>query len=470
MSNRLRLVAPAAALALLAASCGGLPPGAERADRLLARGDFAGAEREADSELARFPKHPSLWRIKIRAALGRSDNRAAVDHYATWRDLRNGDDAGLLRMMAHTVLWQALRVPSPPINVKAIQVIERLELESFADDVNERVLHDDDYVAAAASVAVMRSYPPAPRVAQDLLHSDDVRARRLVVGGVGRKVGAKARADLSDATRDADAGVRRAAVAAIGMLGSNEDTALLTKLAGSDPDGPVRAAALSGLARGERPGAIDVAREALGDDYLGARIAAVTLLGERGGPDADATLLALTQGDDLFVALRAAALVHKRSKQPVLGPLERALGDPAWNVRAAAVNAAAGIAPRDVALELVTRRLLDDRVEVRLAAARALMRYHLGDRVVDVLVDALADGRDDPRIEAAAQLSRMEDPRGLEHLSKLAGASSAATRAAAVRAHLDAGRPSPGLAAALADESLEVRIDAAETILVLAKE
>ncbi|HUH03671.1 MAG TPA: hypothetical protein VML75_16870, partial [Kofleriaceae bacterium] len=168
MVKPLHVAAPilvAAALLLVAPSCGGPPPGAERADRLLARGDFDGAEREADSELARFPKHPSLWRIKIRAALGRSDNRAAVTHYAEWRGLRNADDAGLLRLLANTVLWQGLRVPSPALNVKTLQVIERLELESFADDVNERVLHDDDYIAAAAAVAVMRSYPPAPRVA-----------------------------------------------------------------------------------------------------------------------------------------------------------------------------------------------------------------------------------------------------------------------------------------------------------------
>lgn len=470
MVKRLHTAAAVLALAAFAAACGGLPPGAERADRMLARGDFEGAEREADGELARFPKHPTLWRIKIRAALGRSDNRAAVGYYAEWRDLRHADDAGLLRTMANTVLWQALRTPSPPINVKAIQVIERLELESFAADVNERVLHDDDYVAAAAAVAVMRSYPPAPRVAADLLRSDDVRARRIAVAGVGRKVRAKARAELTDATRDRDAGVRRAAVHALGALDSNEDTALLIDLATSDGDGPVRAAALAGLGRGERAGIIDVARKALADEYLGARLAAVSLLAERGGAAIDSELIALAQGDDAFVALRAAALVHKRGGAPIVGPLERALGDAAWNVRAAAINAAAAIAPREVALDLITRRLVDDRVEVRLAAARALVQYRLGDRVRDVLVAALGDGRDDPRVDAAAQLARMDDPLGLEHLSKLAGAASPATRAAAVRAHLDAGRPSPGLVAALADEDLDVRVDAAETILLLARD
>ncbi|HUH03385.1 MAG TPA: HEAT repeat domain-containing protein, partial [Kofleriaceae bacterium] len=216
--------------------------------------------------------------------------------------------------------------------------------------------------------------------------------------------------------------------------------------------------------------ALAAARKALADEYLGARIAAVSLLGERGDRSVDAELIALAQGDDRFVALRAATLVRKRGGDRIVAPLEQALADPAWSVRAAAVNAATGIAPREVALELITRRLVDDRVEVRLAAARALMTYQLGDRVRDVLVAALADGRDEPRVEAAAHLARMDDPLGLEHLSKLAGAASPHTRAAAARAHLDAGRPSPGLVAALADESLEVRIEAAEIILMLARD
>jgi hypothetical protein len=152
-----RTLALALGVAVVLGACGGLPPGAARAQQLLDRGDFAGAGAAADAELARFPKEPTLWRVKIRAALGLGDAAKAVEHYETWRDLRGDDDRGALRLMALTTLWQGLRSPSESIRLATVQTIERLEIEQLGQDVAERMTDDDDAIAAAAAVAVLRA-------------------------------------------------------------------------------------------------------------------------------------------------------------------------------------------------------------------------------------------------------------------------------------------------------------------------
>lgn len=455
-------------LSALAASCGP-PSGVRHAQRLLARGDYAGADAEADRELARFPKHPTLWQVKVRAAMGRGDNATAVKHYETWHQMRGADDASLLRIMAKTVLWQALRSPSAELKVAAIQTIEQLEIEELAHDVGELVLDDDDWVAAAASVAVLRADPAAPRVATDLLRSDDARARSLVVAGIARKVGKRAHDDLAPMMNDRDAGVRRAAVTAIGAMKLNADTARLLALAAKDPDGPVRASALAALTQGDRSGVVPAAERALDDSYLGARLAAVALLAKRGGDAGRARLATLVGGTDRFVALRAAvALVRAGSTVDVEGPLA-ALDDPSPSLRAAATAAVAELVSKKRALELLGRRLVDSDPTVALAAARALLSLGVEDQARPMLYKLLTAHVDAVRVQAAKLLLPIDEKEALTTLSALCGAADPGTREAAVRAHTAGHRPSTGLVAALADEDAQVRIAAADTLLLLAR-
>ncbi len=452
------------------ASCGP-PTGVRHAERLLARGDYAGADAEADRELARFPEHPTLWQVKVRAAMGRGDNATAVKHYETWHQMRGADDASLLRIMAKTVLWQALRSPSAALEVAAIQAIEQQQIEELAHDVGKLVLNDDDWVAAAASVALLRADPAAPRVATDLLRSDDARARALVVAGIARKVGKRAHDDLAPLMADRDANVRRAAVTAIGAMKLGDDTAKLIALAANDPDGPVRAAALSALAQGDRSGVVEAAERALDDSYLGARLAAVELLAKRGGDAGRARLATLVGGADRFVALRAAVvLVHAGATVNVEGPLA-ALDDQAPSLRATATAAVAELVSKKRALELLGRRLIDPDLTVRLAAARALLRLGVDAQAKPVLEQLLGAHDDSVRVQAAQLLLSVagEESVALATLSALCAAADPATREAAVRAHTAGRRPSKGLVAALADESAEVRIAAADTLLLLAR-
>lgn len=455
-------------LSALAAACGP-PSGVKHAERLLARGDYAGADAEADRELARFPKHPTLWHVKVRAAMGRGDNATAVKQYETWHQMRGADDASLLRIMAKTVLWQALRSPSAALKVAAIQTIEKLEIEELAHDVGERVLDDDDWVAAAASVAVLRAQPAAPRVATDLLRSDDARARALVVAGIGRKIGKRAHDDLTPMLRDRDAAVRRAAVTAVGAMKVDDDTPRLIEIAEKDADGPVRASALAALAVGKRTGVAQVAERALTDTYLGARLAAVELLARRGGDAGRPRLQALARGDDRFVALRAAsALAHREGGERIDAPLA-ALDDQSPSLRATATAAVADLVAKDRALELLGRRLVDSDPMVQLAAARALLHLGVDDQARPVLEKLLAADTDTVRVQAAVLLLPIDEKKALETLSALCAAADPTTREAAVHAHTAGRRPSKGLVAALADESAEVRIAAADTLLVLAR-
>ncbi len=453
---------------VLVASCGGPPPGARKARALLKAGEYEEATRVADAELARFPTQPVLWRVKIGAAMGQRDAARAVEVYGEWMKLRGRHDRKALRSMALSTLWQGLYSPSSKVKIAAIQTAERLDLAPLAEPVAERMGDDDPAVVAAAAVAVLRSHPDAPFVARDLLDSDSARARAIVVEGIGRKAGKHARADLAAMLGDPSPEVRRAAVNVVWKFATAKDVRKLLQIATTDDTGNVRAAALRVLARKNFKGAVDAAHHALTDDYLGARLAAVALLDRRGGKGADDDLLVLSRSDDLFVALRAAVALSKRG-HPSL-PVEvarRALASDQWTVRAAGLNALAQAGAKTEALPVVRPATSDASVHVRLAAARALLRFGAKDAAVALFVASLNADDDSARVQAAVDLAVLKDPRGVAAIEQLATAPSPHTRLAAVRAHIQLGRPTAGLVGAIADENADVRMAAADVILSL---
>jgi HEAT repeat protein len=449
------------------AACGGMPPGAQRAQRLLDQGDYAGARQAADQELGHFPRHPTLWHVKIRAALGQGDASRAVADYAAWRKLRGDEDRGALKTMALTTIWQGLRAPSASLRVAAVQAVERHEIDALAQAVAQRMEDDDDSVAAAAAIAVLRAYPQAPDLATRMMSSDNPVARLIAIEGVARKVGKYAHDDLALGLRDPDARVRAAAARALAAMKDPADTANLTASAAGDPDGQVRAEALQALAAGNRGDLVAVGRKALADQYLGARLAAVALL-ERARDRA--TIEAAVRGPDKMVALRAAVALRKlggAAPEGLAAAVKAALADPAWPVRASGLNSAGAIVDGAALTAIAIAALADTSVEVRLAAARLLLAHDGRDRALPVLVAALAAPTPEPRLEAAIDLARLEDERGVETIAALAGNADAGVRTAAVRAHGTIRRITPALVAALADASPAIRIEAASTLLGL---
>ena len=458
----------AVGLALLSACGPSTSAAARHAQALVARGDFRAAEKLADEELAVNPKDAGLWHVKIRSALAQGDNDRATRVYGDWTKVHGSEDLLALRMMAKTVLWQGLRVPSTNIRALAIRTIERLEIEDLSQDVGDLIASDDDLVAAAASAALLTSHPQAPEVATDLLRSDNPRARALVIEAIGRKVGKHARDELLKALTDPTPEVRRVALAAIAKLGNDDDTRKITELATKDADGQVRAFALRELAARSFGPAPDLVRAALADDYQGARLAALELVSKRDDEESIAILNAAATGEDLPVAFRAAAALYRAGKPAPIVAIELGLQADSWTVRASALNAIADASPKQTALRVAGEAITDDNVQVRLAAARVLRRLGEIERARQEFVAALSAEKESARLSAAIDLIRLKDDRGLPAIITLAGSSDARTRAGALRAHAFAKTISRALIDGLADQRGENRLIAADVILQLA--
>lgn len=447
-------------LAVLA-SLAGCAHHAQRSVELYDRGDYAGAARAADQELASHPHDDGLWQMRIRAALAQGDAAAIARAYAGYRDQQGGDDdRALVRDLAIATLGQALASPSVKLKVAAIQAVEAAELQPLAEQVAQRMADDDDRVVAAAAIAVLRGYPQAPQAATEMLRSEDAEARRIAVDGIGKKVGALALADLEKAGSDEDPRVRRAALRWLGELGDRDAVELLTRRL-HDRDDAVRAAAATALARIGIGNLGELGQLALRDGALAVRLAGIRLMvaAHRTGE-----LATLADDPDPIVAAEGLIAAGK----PAGPAIERAAQAADWTVRAGAANLAVrGSGP--AAAVVVARALAGDRVlAVRLSAARVLA--HAGDRAGAAAV--FAAGLDDPEqgTQAAVDLVELGDPRGLAALdARVREAASPDARAAAASAHRAARRITPGLVAALADPSAVVRVEAAAALAMLAK-
>ena len=458
------------ALALCAVTPACASTAARCAQSAYDRGDYTGAARLADAGLAKEPGDGDLWRVRIRADLARGDARSAVAAYKRWRGGR-GDDADTLRGIAFDTLEQALASPARQVQVQAIQIVEDLMIEDLSQPVAEQMADEDDVVAAAAAVAVLRAYPQAPQVATDMLASEDADARAIAVAGIARKVGLRAVDDLRHAAADPDPRVRRAAVAGLAGAGDPATLDLLRTLAQRDPAGDVRASAILALARTKQAAFAPIASAALADPYLGARLAAVELyaaIGDRAAVDR------LLTGADVAVAIRAARAARDRNPTGAAAAIDRGLADAEWTVRAGAVNVLRSVVDDAGALARARRAVADAELEVRLAAARVLAAAGQRAEAAAVFTAALAAAlapTDPTRVQAAIDLARLDDARGVAALSELAerGATPELRRMAA-GGHALAHTITPGLVAALGDDSPAVRLEAARAVWILTKE
>jgi HEAT repeat protein len=450
-------------LSFACVACG--PPSASRtAEYHLKKGDFAAATASADESLKTSPKDPTGWRVKIQAAMAQGEFERAYGLYGEWVELRGSHDATAYGRMAKTVLWQALQSSSPEIQARAIAIVEKHELEELAEQVREQLDNDNDLVAASAAVALLKSEWGAPQLASELLTSADARVRRLVVLGIGKKVGELARADIIKRLADKDATVRVAAVSVLGRWKNADDVEHLLRMA-RDKDARVRSAALRGLTGFKDGRLVELASDALGDSYLGARLAAVGLLDKLGGAEASSALRGLLDAGDLSVALRAASALYRRDKQEHTTLLEKAFASSSWMTRAAALNSAPQVAAKSTALALGGRGLVDSRIEVQIAAARLLLSFKVSTEATKLLRRALQSESVEPRLSAARLLAQRGDSEGLEVLSKLSLDGPIARRLRAIHAHRGARHVSTGLVGCLGADNIELRLAAADVLL-----
>jgi HEAT repeat protein len=452
---------------VLALSFGCTSGAAKQARVLYDKGDFAGAAAFADKELAGHPADDDLWRVRLRAALAQGDARGLAAGYERYRSVRIDDDSDLLIDMATATLGQGLASTSIDIRVQSIGYVEDLELEPLADAVMDLLASDDDRVAAAAAAAVVRGHPQAPYILEELLKSDDPEARAIAVEGVGRKVtryGGVAADDLRKAAIDPDERVRIAALRALVEAQDDRTTEVLAE-ALADKRVEVRVAAARSLARRKKGDLAGYAKLALADPVGGMRLSGIELLsaaGDRAG------LVALTTDPDPMIAVAAAAALGDNDPLAATKAIDAALASPSASVRAGAINQAAAAVGKDGALTRARAAIADPDLGVRLAAARQLAYLAQPEEAIPVLATGLASAQH--KLQAAADLARLEDERGTAVLSSvLLGDSPVDQRRAAAGLHATAREVTPGLVAALADRSGSVRIIAAFQMIKLAR-
>jgi HEAT repeat protein len=452
---------PALAIALV---LGCTSTAARQARQLYDKGDYAGAAQLADKELAGNKRDDELWQVRIRALLAQGDPRAIADAYGQYRATRGSDDNALVADMAVATLGQGLKSTSVDVRIQTIGFIEDLMLEPLAQDVMDQMESDDDRIAASAAVAVLRGHPQAPYLLEELQHSEDPLARAIAIEGIGRKVGRNAGDDLRKAAADPDPRVRVAAMTAlVGVL--DESTTRSLSEAQGDVDPAVRAAAARSLAARAQGDLSTFARTALADEAVTVRLAGVALL--KAGKDT-AGLQALLAGADPVLAIQAAAELGKADAAGAARAIDAGLASDQAAIRAGAINVMQAALGNDAALERARAKLADPNVTVRLAAARLVGYLGHKDEAVAVMVAALETTE---RLSAAADLALLGDERGITALSAaLLGAKKSAERSRAAQMHGSAHRISPGLVAALADASGQVRVVAAHQLIKLSRE
>jgi HEAT repeat protein len=434
---------------------------AKQSVTLYEAGDYAGAARAADQGLADHPGDGGLWGMRVRSALALGDAAAVEKAYSAYVAERGDDDRALLHDLADATVEQALVSPSARLQMRAIETIEALEWQDFADEVAHEMNSDDDRVAAAAAIAVLHGYAQAPQVADQMMHSENPEARRIALDGVGRKIGKLAVADIEKAASDNDARVRAAALRWLGTLHDTGAVAICTQRL-HDDDAGVRAAAATALGRIGLGNLEEIGRQALADHALAVRLAGVELLASA---RAETALAALADDSDPRVALAAAIAVKQTHPELAAKAIERAANDADWTTRAAAANELVAAVGKEGALPIARRLAGDKEAGVRIAAARVLA--HAGDpegarAVLAAALDSL---------QAAADLAALGDARGEAALSAAVRDlhRTPEQRAEAAAAHVTAHHVTPGLVAALADPNGLVRIEAAAALGTLAK-
>ncbi len=439
-------------------------------------GDYAASRKAASAGIERNAGDDDAWRMKLRAELALGDAAAMTETYAAYQRQLRGDDNAILRELAQATLAQGLNSPAPRVRMAAIAGVEEAQIEALADQVYAALDDKDPQVAVTAAVAVINSHPDAAMIAENMLKNDDPVVRRIAINGIGKKVGKPAIVDLRAAATDRDAGARRAAIRWLGQL---NDADSIETLRGRlyDRDDGVRAAAASALAKIVTAYKLqikfdltDIARAQLALDGLATRLGAIELAKAAG---ADDLLRQLAEDEDTTVALAAVSALATKDQALVLAVFERARKAEHYAARAGAINVAARAIGDVAALPFYNEMTQDPHPSVRLAAARAIANASRKDPAQSAMAFAVfasileTSAEFDDRLAAATDLAMYADSRGAVALGKFVSEPSltADQRAVAAAAHRMARVVTPGLVAALADASGQVRIEAARVLL-----
>ena len=261
---------------------------------------------------------------------------------------------------------------------------------------------------------------------------------------------------LTQALRDEEWWVRRAAAWALGEIGDPQAVPALVGALG-DKDEDVRQTATEALGEIGDPQALPALFGALGDESWWVRREAAEALGAIGDPQAVPALIGALRDEYADVRQAAAGALGKIGT-PAVPALIGALGNEAWWVRQAAAEALREIG-NPQAVPALIEALRDESAWVRRAAAEALREIGDPQAVPDL------DEEERVRRAAAEALGRIGDPQAVPALIGALRDEYADVRQAAAEALGRIGNPAvSALVGALRDENVWVRWAAAEAL------
>ncbi|OBK38327.1 fumarate reductase/succinate dehydrogenase flavoprotein subunit [Mycobacterium sp. 1245111.1] len=289
------------------------------------------------------------------------------------------------------------RVASPSAEPPSPRIVAVLAIEEPTVAALAEFLRDADAGVRRTAVATLTEHTPDGYAAELLraLHDDDASVRRAAADGVRELVEVlPAPQDADEFLASPDPVVRAVSVYLLAARRVGEAAAFRRAL--GDVDHRVRIEAVRALVSIDDA---DGVGEATRDGNREVRIVAANGLSTlRSGHDAVRELVA-----DIDPLVRAAALTalgQLGCSAADFTAIDQALSAPAWQVREGAARALSGAAPEH-AVPRLSRTLVDEHLDVRKAAVLSLSRWTADGAARDALSVALKD--DDADVRAYAR-------------------------------------------------------------------
>ena len=327
--------------------------------------------------------------------------RAAIDHLPFF-----GDDRSL------AVLVHALDFDTPVVRAAAATALARLDEDDALPPLIRALADADPWVRyfALRSIGAFGNATASPAVVGVLERDRAGQVRLAAIDALGRLDPPDLVTILQPLTVSSDADLARAAIRALGLTRDARAQPLLESM-GRAADAWRRLEAVAAIGvRGGVEAASTLQWVAAADseaEVSGAAIAALTLIGSRGGDDATAATTALT------------ALTAERAKRETviaslaglpsrcIGDVAKGLGHPSPDVRQATIEALARMRRPDASTWV--ERALDDAVPAVRAAAVAELR-RLGSRSASKTLLRLARTDPDSEVRHAAVMAVTQQP------------------------------------------------------------
>jgi HEAT repeat protein/beta-lactamase regulating signal transducer with metallopeptidase domain len=298
-----------------------------------------------------------------------------------------------------------------------------------------------------------------------VVRDENAGVRLAAIEALGQLSDPRAIDALAEALRtDADPRVREAAASALGEIDSPRAVPALISALGSERVVPVRAKIAWALGEIEDARAVDALGNALRDQAVEVRRQAIWALGEIEAPSAAPAIIPLLRDSDAETRKQAAWALGEIGNTDAVAALSAATKDADAEVRNQAVHALGEIADAR-ALPALIAALSDDEVEVRRHAVSAIGSLELRSAPPG-LIAALRDRDTEVQKAAAEALGELEDEAAVPALIPLTKATDAEVKRAAVQALADiGGAPAiEAIVALLKDEDPEIRRIAAEAL------